>query len=710
MTRLAPDQEWWTVAEIAEAALADLPATRQGVEAVVRRLGWRGQPGLARRRQGRGGGWEYHWQLFPQRAQRALLARSAPADRPAAPRMDRAEAWEWFEGLPEAVQAVARRRLDILLKVEALEAAATRFVAVRDVSRVECIGSRSVWAWAALVDGVRRDDWLPYLAPRHRAAVRRPARKAMDCEFFDALKADFLRPAAPSFASCYRRAVRIAAKAGWQVVDEQTARRRLKAEVSGPTQVLARKGVDALKRLYPSQTRDKAGLHAMEAVNADVHKFDVFVRWPAAPGEAQGIVTRPQMVAFQDIHSGRILAWRIDQTPNATAVRLAAGDMIEAWGIPEHVVLDNGREFAAKALTGGTPTRYRFRVREDDLPGLFVSLGCTVHWATPYSGQSKPIERAFRDMCDAIAKDPRFDGAWTGNRPEAKPEDYGRRAVDLEAFIAVVGEGIEEHNTRPGRWSEVAAGRSFAEVFDASYAVAPIRKATEAQRRLWLMGAEGLRAATGSGLVKFLGNEYWAPWMTSVAGERVIVRFDPADLWSGLHIYRADNGYVGHAPCREKAGFFDLAEARTHSRARRTWMNAEKAALEAHRRMKAADVAALLSDAALPRTEPVEARVVRPVFGKPARPSAAPALSPDVERAQAEIVADLAARRARPRMQEGDRERIERFRRAILMAARLEAGGRVPAEDQRWLIAYRETPEHAAMKLLHEDFGDAIFG
>jgi hypothetical protein len=126
--------------------------------------------------------------------------------------------------------------------------------------------------------------------------------------------------------------------------------------------------------------------------------------------------------------------------------------------------------------------------------------------------------------------------------------------------------------------------------------------------------------------------------------------------------------------------------------------------------MKAADVAALLSDAALPRTEPVEARVVRPVFGKPARPSAAPALSPDVERAQAEIVADLAARRARPRMQEGDRERIERFRRAILMAARLEAGGRVPAEDQRWLIAYRETPEHAAMKLLHEDFGDAIFG
>jgi hypothetical protein len=37
----------------------------------------------------------------------------------------------------------------------------------------------------------------------------------------------------------------------------------------------------------------------MEAVNADFHKFDVFVRWPAPRGEAPTIL-RPQMVAFQD--------------------------------------------------------------------------------------------------------------------------------------------------------------------------------------------------------------------------------------------------------------------------------------------------------------------------------------------------------------------------------------------------------------------------
>jgi hypothetical protein len=144
--------------------------------------------------------------------------------------------------------------------------------------------------------------------------------------------------------------------------------------------------------------------------------------------------------------------------------------MIEAWGIPGHVILDNGREFAAKAITGGAATRFRFKVRDDDLPGLFTALGCEIHWATPYSGQSKPIERAFRDLCDTIAKDPRFDGAWTGNRPDAKPEDYGSRAVPLEDFLRVVAQGIEEHNLRPrrprprasgsaGRWSSSAARR-----------------------------------------------------------------------------------------------------------------------------------------------------------------------------------------------------------------------------------------------------------
>lgn len=708
-----PDRVWWTAAEIAAAGLADLPGTTRGVDAMAKRLGWRGRSGLARRRAGRGGGWEYHWHLFPARAQKQIAATVATPpgeDRAGAGRDD---LWAWFDGLPEKAKARARARLAILDRVDALHAAGSgRFLAVADAARLAGVSPRSVWNWIGLVDGVARDDRLPHLAPRHRDARREVRRAECSPEFLDAIKSDYLRLSQPSFSACYRRALRLAEANGWDILPERTMRRIYRRQVSRATEVLARRGVEALKRLQPAQVRDKTALRALEIVNADFHKFDVFVRFPVEPGEDRPCIGRPQMVAFQDVFSGRILSWRVDREPNAVAVQLAAGDMIEAWGIPDAVLLDNGREFAAKAITGGAPTRYRFKVREDDIPGLFVALGCEVLWATPYSGQSKPVERAFRDLCDSIAKDPRFDGAWTGNRPDAKPEDYGSRAVDLDTFLAVLAEGIAEHNTRTGRRSEVAMGRSFAEVFDESYTSAPIRKATEAQRRLWLLGAEGLRADARTGAVSFQGNTYHADWMLALAGRRLIVRFDPADLWSGLHVYSGENEYLGHAPCKLKVGFRDSAEARQLARARRAALAAERRAEAAHRRYSAAELGRML-DAAAPAvaegSQP-EARIVRPAFGAgpPRRPPRDETFEAAVEAEHRVLVADLAARRGAASAPEEDE--LGRFRRALELEQRLARGEAVTADQQRWLAVYQQQPEYQGQLLLWREYGDAMFG
>ena len=707
-----PEQDWWTSAEIADAALPDMPTSRQGVEHIVKRYGWRTYPDLARKRAGRGGGWEYNWKLFPARAQRRLVELALKDDLhvPNVPvKLGRDEAWDYYESLPAKAQAEGARRLAIIQSVEALiGAAVTKHLAVIDVAKITGVSPRTIWNWFTLVEGVSDVDRLAYLAPRHRASARKVQSAEFTEEFFDWLKSDFLRPTAPSFATAYRRAIKIAADKGWIVAPERTMRRRLDAEVPEAVQVLARKGLDALKRMYPAQTRDKTCLRPLQAVNGDFHKFDVFVQWPLQPGEAKPYVGRPQMCAFQDIFSAFVLSWRVDQTPNSEAVRLCAGDMIEDYGIPEQILLDNGREFAAKALTGGAPTRYRFKVREDDIPGLFTNLGCAVHWATPYSGQSKPIERAFRDMCDAIAKDPRFDGAYTGNRPDAKPEDYGSRAIPLEDFLKVLAEGIEEHNTRQGRRSEVAFGRSFAEVFDEAYANTPIRRATEAQRRFWLMGAEGLRGNTRTGLVKFMGNEYYAPWMTEVAGARIIARFDPAALWDGIHIYSAANEYLGHAPCRNKAGFFDVAEGRVLAKARKAYTKAVREQLVTHRKLKAVELGRDL-DALSPEMMPeIEAKVVRPVFGKQGRgPDVAPPMSENERIAEAAIVADLSSRRVERAPEEAPRAR---FKRALELERQIAAGDPATPDQQRWLMSYQKTPEYQAERMIFEDFGDGMFG
>ncbi|MFN4058191.1 MAG: transposase domain-containing protein [Roseinatronobacter sp.] len=605
--------------------------------------------------------------------------------------------------MPEATQDKARLRLRIIQAVEAVEGQLGRHMAVDSIARSEGVAPRSVWNWIAMIEGVRLDDRLPYLAPRHRAAKRQSTRDEVDPEFMDWLKSDFLRLERPSWSTCYRRAVRVAEQKGWAVVPEHTARRRYKEQVTRPIEVLARYGVDKLKRMFPAQVRDKTALRALEVVNADYHKFDVFVRWP---GEARPV--RPQMVAFQDIYSGLILSWRLDLTANSSGVMLAAGDMIEDWGIPDHVVLDNGREFAAKLVTGGTATRFRFKVREDDIPGLFVALGVQVHWATPYSGQSKPIERAFRDMCDAISRDPRFEGAWTGNTIDAKPENYSNRAIPLDEFLRVVDEGIREHNLRQGRRSEVAWGRSFREVFDESYAQAPIKKATDAQRRMWMMGAEGLRGNATTGELRFQGNQYWAAWMHAIAGKRVVARFDPADLWDGLHVYSTENEYLGHAPARAKGGFLSIDEARRTSRDRAAWIKAERAAADAHRKLTARELGTDLDAAPIAPTAPaVAAKIVRPVFEKRS-PATITAPAADLTEAQAAVVADLQTRRA-ANAQSQERE-MDRFKRALELEERAASGGQLAPEQERWLRTYAQTSEYRAHRQMLDDFGVSYLG
>lgn len=708
-----PTQVWWTSKEIAEAGLPDLPRSTRGVEKVIERFNWRAQSGFARSRSGRGGGWEYSWRLFPSRAQAALLAVSRPinTDRPAD--TTRAEAWEWFDSLPEKPKAEARRRLEVIQSVEALAGGGmTKDLAAHMIASRRNVSHRTIWNWFAAVEGIRPDDRLPYLAPRHRAARRKVKRAEVSAEFWDVLKSDFLRPERPTFSACYRRAIRIAEAEGWQIAPERTMRRRLEAEVSALTITLCRKGVDALKAAYPAQTRDRMSLHAMEAVNADYHRFDVFVRWPAEAGSnAEDEIVRPQMVAFQDIYSGRILSWRIDKTPNKVGVSLALGDMVERFGIPDHIVLDNGREFANKFLTGGTPTRFRFKVKDDDIPGILTTLGVKVHWATPYSGQSKPIERAFRDLADDIAKDPRFSGAYTGNGIDAKPENYGSAAVPLERFIEVVAEGIEEHNARAGRRGQTTMGRSILETFDASYAEAQIKIATAEQRRLWLMGAEGLKADAKNGAIQFMGNKYYAEWMYDIAGQKVVGRFDPAALWDGLHIYALSGEYLGLAACTESAGFFDIAEARNHAAARRKWMKAEKEAAKAAVAFDAAQLGTYLDGASAKTPPPVvqaEAKVVRPaVFEKAARPApTAKPLTKEEQEARAAWVANFSDHQKAPQpVEQAEKEDMRaRFTRAQEMEARLAEGEALSPDMERWLSGYQTTPEYKAMRDMLEAF------
>lgn len=106
---------------------------------------------------------------------------------------------------------------------------------------------------------------------------------------------------------------------GWETLTKDTGWRHLKAEVPRITRFFAREGLMGLQRCFPAQIRDRSGLTAMEGVNADCHKIDIFVQWP------DGTINRPQIIAFQDLYSGKILSWRVDHDPNKVMVMAGSG-------------------------------------------------------------------------------------------------------------------------------------------------------------------------------------------------------------------------------------------------------------------------------------------------------------------------------------------------------------------------------------------------
>lgn len=612
--------EWFTPAQLAELALPGLPATKANVIAMAERQGWRRPEWEGRRwrqRSGRGGGFEYHVSLLPTFAKLKLLALNsepAAAETREAARgaLQNGELWRWFDALPEAKKARARQRADALDAVELLVRTGTkRTTAACLVAHEAGIAVSGLYRWTELVIGVERPDWLPRLAPRHAGR-----QGCVECtpEAWEFIKADFLRLEKPNFSDCYERLAMTAPGKGWTIPSRSTLQRRMDAE-RPEVVTLAREGIEALKRLYPAQARDRSAFHALEAVNLDGHTWDVFVRWP------DGSVGRPVTLAIQDLYSNRILAWRTDDTLHSGLVRLTIGDMVEAWGIPDHCWFDNGRENASKWISGGAKNRYRFKVRDEDPLGLLPQLGVEVHWTTPYSGQSKPIERGFRDFAQGIAKHPLLAGAWTGNSPENKPENYGSKAVPIDTFNDVLAAGIALHNSRIGRRSRVCGGKlSFAQAFDASYAKAPVRRATAEQRRLWLLAAEALRVSRRDGTIEIAGNRYWNDALLPFRGQLVVARFDPDALHQAVHVYRADGGYLCAAACHEAVGFADTDAAREHGRRRRAWMRASREMLDLERSMTIEQVAeAMEAPAAAPSPEP---RVVRPVFAGPG-PSAA---------------------------------------------------------------------------------------
>ncbi len=615
---MTADWEWLSVATMAKAMGISVQTLHERAD----NNGWLSPDqrwtennllGLWRPRRGKGGGYEFHYSLLPSRARAALIREHREPSPEAAraeakARLSSAEAWTRFEALPAARQDKARARLKVLLDVDALVRDGTgKEVAVQLICDPARIPTRTFYEWERRVHGVERPDWLPQLADHYAG---RTATAEMSAEAWEAFKADWLCNEMPLAAESYRRIVDANKdrQLGWIIPSLKTVKRKIEREIDPSVIKLLREGREALDQSYPAQRRSRTHFHAMEALNYDGHKIDVFVKWE--DGER---TERAFLLAFQDLYSGMIVGWRLDRCENAYGFRLSFMDVVKTYGKPVKVYSDNTMAAAAKQNTAGSRWRNRFKIKTDDPIGLFAGLGVDIRFTKPAHGQSKPIERAFGDLSRYISKAPECRGAYTGNSPENKPANYGSTAVPIATLIKVVEREVHRFNTWTGRNGSTAQGQSYLDVFTKSYEQAHIRKASPAEIRMWLLSSEAVTCRKPDGHVELQKNRYWNERLVGLIGKKVVLRFDPDHLHQPVGVYRLDGSFICEAECHEDVGYDSMGAAKDHAakKSRRNRAIKELAAAETDLAM--AEWAALQPEPPTPVAP--DARVVRPSFG-----------------------------------------------------------------------------------------------
>lgn len=463
-----------------------------------------------------------------------------------------------FARLPSSMQAEAKRRLLAVQHFQPSDGTgmpmSERYAAVAAYAGES---ASTIRRWLGACKGVHPGDWLVALARKHpgnrpNAPISRDALEFIKAEYFQLTK--------PALKPIYRRAQRLATERGWALPSYATVKRTIKAEPHW-LHVMKREGSDAFERLYPTQERDYSALKVHEMWCADGRKADVFARWE------DGTIGRPIVLGWIDLRSRVCVGYAIDKVEGADVIRRALRLAMERTrAVPEAALMDNGRGFASKQITGGVPNRFRFKVEEDETPGILPLLGVKVAWAQPGRGRSKPIESFWRQLAEM---DRRFPGAYCGNTPDARPEDCDpSKAVPIAEYRLLLDETLRLYHATPHR-GDAMHGRSPHQVYEELLQQAIIRQPTKEQLRICLQAAETVKLNPADLSFRVLDNRYWTKELASTPpGTKLMVRYDPEDAKVPVCVYRGEE-FLCEAPLIERTGFRDRQAAKEHARANR---------------------------------------------------------------------------------------------------------------------------------------------
>ncbi|MDO5648359.1 transposase [Paracoccus sp. (in: a-proteobacteria)] len=405
---LSPDDAWKSPAGWAAEGLNGMPKTMQAI-ALVAQSEWRALGhGKARKRKGRGGGWEYHVSCLPDAAQADWLRRQRAAEAQAVAQHRQAQVARAVETAPETI--TARRRqimearaalvIDIQRREFTLKSASKAIASLladaengllpdlmmkqldlaTDKKRSALPSRSRLFEWRRLY----QDGGVKALLPDTRAQEVKQDHPVWLAEMLRF----YCRPQKLTLADALKAMA--AARPDEFVPSYDQARRALKGLQGTVRWIDAHKGREgplALKARLAFVRRTLDGVEPTEIYTADGKTFEAYVAHPI-----HGRPFRPEVTSILDVATRKCVGWSVDLAENSRGTADALRTACANNGIPAIFYTDRGPGFRNKMM-------------DDASLGICARLAITTQHSLPYLSQSRGIiERSHQTIWTPLAK------------------------------------------------------------------------------------------------------------------------------------------------------------------------------------------------------------------------------------------------------------------------------------------------------------------
>ncbi len=302
--------------------------------------------------------------------------------------------------------------------------------------------------------------------------------------------------------------------------------------------------------------RDTKSLKVMEVVMGDEHTFDCWVSYTNENGKTAPI--RPKLVAWIDVRSRSIMGDVICKDANSQILKESLLRMLyqEHGGVPEHLYIDNGKDYTSRIMRG-KPRNVRNRspvemeefqgnelAFEDEVLGFYRAIGIKDdHRALPYQPWDKAqVERFFKTVCSQFTKwMASYTGTLTGSRTSDKVDKDIKQMFEkgqlltMDEFCGAWRSWLEKYHNKQHRELK-KAGEQWTTPWGLFENGERYEKALppKSQATMLMLQSDGVRVRN-TGISRW-GYDYRAQELCDYINEKVLIKYDPNDV-SILYVF-----------------------------------------------------------------------------------------------------------------------------------------------------------------------------